>query len=83
MDRNKQSAIVNLFQREAFEEHHLAKLSLRSAEEGPANGAMQSKKFRHLCYLMECFYAVAIAERNNVTENPTCEWELQMYTANK
>jgi hypothetical protein len=31
--------------------------------------------------MFETFYAVAIKPSENITENPGCEWQLQMYSS--
>ena len=37
------------------------------------------RKYKHLTYLFEAVYGVAIAPINNITKNPTGEWELRYF----
>ena len=37
------------------------------------------KKYRHLCYLFESAYALAIEQRRNISGNPGFEWQLKFY----
>ena len=37
----------------------------------------EGKKFKHLCYLFQSVYTLAIEPRRNLSNNPGCEWRLQ------
>ena len=45
-------------------------------------GTLQDKKAKHLCYMFELFAAICIEPSQNITMNPGCEWQLQLYTKN-
>ncbi len=48
---------------------------------GEGRGATkQEKRYKHLCYMFESFFAVALAPRDNITQNPGFEWQLQLYS---
>jgi hypothetical protein len=44
-----------------------------------AGGGGLSIQSKHLCYLFETAFAAAIEPNMNVTQNPTCEWQLKWY----
>jgi hypothetical protein len=44
--------------------------------------ALDWKKHRNVCYMFGLFFAVAMKESDNITQNPTCEWQLQLYSRN-
>ena len=70
--------VLELFNWSDEEEAHLGNLTL-----GDANGGtLADKKFKHPCYMFETFYAVALGPYDNITQNPGCEWQLQLYTKN-
>ncbi|MEL7341270.1 MAG: hypothetical protein AAGM67_12370, partial [Bacteroidota bacterium] len=73
--RTNQTAIVQLFSWQKIELDHIKKLKLAQDH----NGGDLSKQYKHLCYLMKTFFAVAIVPSNNLTMNPTCEWQLKFY----
>jgi hypothetical protein len=49
-------------------------------EENKAS-TLEYKKYKHLCYLFELFYVIPIEPKCNLTENPTCEWQLRVYSS--
>jgi hypothetical protein len=74
-DRNK---VLNLFNWSEQLESRLSKLSY-----GQDRAALLDwKKYRNVCYMFELFFAVAMKESDNITQNPTCEWQLQLYSKN-
>ena len=40
---------------------------------------LAQKKYRHLCYIFECAYALAIETNKNISSNPGFEWQLGYY----
>ena len=40
---------------------------------------MGDKKYKHLCYLFEAAYALALEPRRNISGNPGCEWQLNYF----
>jgi hypothetical protein len=44
-------------------ESHLGNLSLGKGQ----GGSLIDKKFKHLCYMFESFYAVALRQEDNIT----------------
>ena len=74
--KTDRSRILELFQWSEIDEAHLSKLSY--AESGA--GTLEFKKYKHLCYMFELFFAVCLEPSKNVTENPTCEWQLRLYS---
>jgi hypothetical protein len=68
-DKNQKSSVVDLFDWTPEEESHHSNLSL-GKEQG---GTLTDKKFKHLCYMFESFYAVALRQEDNITQNPGCE----------
>jgi hypothetical protein len=45
-------------------------------------GSLAFKKYKHVCFMFELFFAVALVEpsKKNITNNPTCEWQLRLYS---
>ena len=39
-------------------------------------GTLVDKQYKHLCYMLELFFAVSVEPGKNLTSNPTCEWQL-------
>ena len=72
VNKSNMTPFVDLFDWTVSESNQLAKLSVK----GMTNPSLQYKKYRHLCYLFELTYAVALAPQANITQNPTCEWQL-------
>ena len=75
-DRNK---VRNLFNWSTLLEEKLNDLSYGQDRAA----ALDWKKYRHLCYMMELFYACAIKDSDNITQNPGCEWQLRLYSSDK
>ena len=82
MKANNKETILNMFEWSDFNDCYLSKLKL-DGDDGSAGGTIQDKRFKHLCYLFETFYAVAINPHHNITQNPGCEWQLRMYSNKK
>jgi hypothetical protein len=75
VEHHQWNQIVNLFDWSDKEKRYLENLS-----QGARGGlSLQSKQYKHLCYLFETAFAVAIEPNMNVTQNPTCEWQLKWY----
>ena len=68
--------ILGLFDWTDEEEDELKKLSWNKSSHPDT---MENSKYKHLTYLFEATYAVSIVPSENVTENPTSEWELKYY----
>jgi hypothetical protein len=68
--------ILRLFNWTEIDEAMLTKLQYRS--EG--GGSLASKKYKHMCFMFELFFAVALQPSKNITNNPTCEWQLRLYS---
>jgi hypothetical protein len=68
-DRNK---VLNLFNWSEQLESRLSKLSYGQDRAA----ALDWKKYRNVCYMFELFFAVAMKESDNITQNPACEWQL-------
>ena len=78
MSQNDSKKVVDLFDWHENDERKLEDMK------GTAYlRCLQDKKFRHLCYMIETFYAVAIDYRLNITQNPGCEWQLGLYSKKK
>jgi hypothetical protein len=44
-------------------------------------GSLASKKYKYVCFMFELFFAgVALDPIKNITNNPTCEWQLRLYS---
>ena len=41
-----------------------------------SRNTLADKKYKHICYLFELSYALAIECRRNISSNPGCEWQL-------
>ena len=76
MKPNNKQQIVDMFEWSETDDCHLNNLKL----DGGAGGTLQDKKFKHLCYMFETFYALAINPHDNITQNPGCEWQLRLYS---
>jgi len=74
MDTMDPLKITNLFEWDRVEEEHLDLLNIPDKDK---RNTLPNKKMKHLCYLFEATYAVALAVDDNVTEAPTGEWELK------
>ena len=73
-DRRKMKEIVSLFEWGDEEIYELQKLKGINARD-----TMDDKKYRHICYLTESVYALAISESKNISSNPGFEWQLRYY----
>jgi hypothetical protein len=72
---HQRQSVIDLFDWTESETECLSKL-----KDGAKGGlSIQSKQYKHLCYLFETCFAVAISSQMNVTMNPTCEWQLRWY----
>jgi hypothetical protein len=74
--KTDRSTFVNMFQWTDWEEAHLCKLKYDDNQ----GSTLEFKKYKHLCYLFELFFNVAIEPKDNITQNPTCEWQLRLYS---
>jgi hypothetical protein len=72
------SRIIQLFNCwTKIDEAMLTQLAYRS--EG--GGSLASKKYMHACFMMfELFFAAVLELSKNITKNPTCEWQLRLYS---
>ena len=57
---------------------------VENPELGSLNGnvnrqSLNHKKYRHLCYIFETVYALAIEPPKHISSNAACEWQLQFY----
>jgi hypothetical protein len=44
-------------------------------------GSLASKKHKYVCFMFELFFAgVTLDPIKNITNNPTCEWQLRLYS---
>jgi len=75
LEKGKMKQINDLFE---FGEGELAELEKLCCNLG-GTGTTNFRKYKHLCYLFELMYAVAIAPELNVTMNPSCEWQLKYF----
>ena len=75
-EKRKTYNVLDLFIWSDAEEKHLNNLSFRNAN-------METRKYRHLCYLCELAYALCIPLQNNISSYPGWEWQLQYYGGSK
>ena len=40
---------------------------------------LENRQYKHVCYMIESVYALAIAPSKNLSSNPGCEWQLKYY----
>ena len=73
MDRSKIDAIINLFEWSEEENQQLKKLNWRGVA---LEDKKKNRQYKHLTYLFELAYTIAITPGQNRTSNPTGEWEL-------
>ena len=76
MEKNKLESIINLFEWNKEEVMYLEKLSMKGNDEP---NILNDKKYRHLTYLFELAYSLAIAPGKNRTNNPTGECQLKYF----
>ncbi|KAG7368562.1 hypothetical protein IV203_031305 [Nitzschia inconspicua] len=69
--------VILLFKWTEIDEAHLTNLSYGDGRAG----TLEFKKYKHICFIFELFFAVALEPSRNITENPsTCEWQLRQYS---
>ncbi len=66
-------AVTELFPFTEIDNYRLKQLSY-----GPNRAGTQTdKQYKHICYMFELLFNIAIEQRKNTTQNPGCEWQLQ------
>jgi hypothetical protein len=70
--------VVELFKFSDLDTERLNKLSYGPSQAAPIDW----KVYKHIVYMVELFYGLCLAPNINTTQNPGCEWQLQMYTKN-
>ena len=73
-ERQNMNEIVSLFSWDEEEKHELSLLKGINTRD-----TMNDKKYRHLCYLSESAFALAVSDRLNISSNPGFEWQLRYY----
>ena len=76
MRKSDCSRSLRLFNWTEINETMLAKLPYRNDD----GGSLVSKKYKHVCFMFELFFAVALEPSKNITNNPACEWQLRLYS---
>ena len=76
MSKQHKQQILDMFEWNEIDENYLSKLKYSSS----GGGTLVDKRWKHLCYCFETFMAVSIAPSDNVTEAPTMEWQLQLFS---
>lgn len=71
---DKQKRVVELFEWSDKEVFELDKLNLTVD-----NQDLEYKKYKHIAYLCEFAYALAISPKDNISGNPGFEWQLKWY----
>ena len=66
--------IVGLFDWDDEENYEISNLKGVNTRD-----TLTEKKYRHICYLTESVYALAISEMFNISSNPGFEWQLRYY----
>lgn len=69
--RSKAKAIVECFEWDESELDALKELKMPHRKD-----TLLDRQYKHICYLGETAFALAIELRKNVSGNPTCEWQL-------
>ena len=72
-NRAKKDEINALFHWSKSEELELEILS------GSGKHQPRGQTYRHLCYIFETAYGLALDPRRNISSNPGCEWQLRFY----
>ena len=72
--QRKMDKIVSLFKWDDEELFELDKLKGVNT-----NDTITDKQYRHVCYLTESVYALAINSTMNISSNPGYEWQLRYY----
>ena len=73
-NRDKANCVVSLFNWSESENKQLNKLTVTAIRNTLENG-----QYKHMCYMIESVYALAIAPNENLSSNPGCEWQLKYY----
>jgi len=76
MKKKQLQEVLDLFEWSKTEGGHLSDLKLKKDKEMKEDDLLNMKKFKHLCYLFETTYAVAINPYMDVTGAPTYGWQL-------
>ena len=71
MTRDKLTSINELF---TWSDEELT--GLNNLKGVASRNTLADKKYKHICYLFELAYALAIESRRNISGNPSCEWQL-------
>ena len=71
---DKTNEIIDLFEWTEKETFELNRLSVSGA-----NDNINFKKYKHIAYLSEFAYGLAIAPADNISGNPGVEWQLKYY----
>ena len=71
--------VVDLFNFSTMDIERLQLLQYGTNQSAP----IEWKLYKHIVYFVELFYGLCLAPSVSTTENPGCEWQLQMYTQNK
>lgn len=78
MRKCDRARVLQLFSWTSIDEAHLGDLPYGDRR----GGTLDFKKYKHICFMFELFFAVALEPSKNITENPTCEWQLRLYSKN-
>ena len=62
--------IIDMFSWNQIEESELSKLKGNASRQ-----SSNDKKYRHLCYMFELAYALAIEPSKNISSSAGCEWQ--------
>jgi len=73
-NRDKAKCVVSLFNWSDSENKQLNKLTIPAIR-----NTLENRQYKHVCYLIESVYALAIAPTENLSSNPGCEWQLKYY----
>ena len=74
IERQNLTIINNLFEWSEQEIKELSQLKGVAIRDSIAD-----KRYKHICYLFEEAYALAIEPRRNISGNPGCEWQLKYF----
>ena len=72
MTKVKITSVIELFTSSNVEVSELT--ALKGAV---SRNSLEIKQYRHICYLFECAYVLAIEPRRNLSER--CKWQLKYY----
>jgi len=73
-NRTDKKDLVRMFEWNAEELYEIKKLSGLNKKD-----SMEDKRYRHICYLCESVYALAVRNQMNISSNPGFEWQLRFY----